>query len=481
MRTATRTTRLLSLAVTAVLGLAATACGTSADPGANNPTQSSSSAPAASSAAAKQSWVVTDSATATGRPMGATVVRVSPNGRIVVVAGGGPTVAYDANSGKQLWQATEPGMSDGAAWLAVSPDGSAVYITGMIAPETADAAYRTVAYALADGKRLWAASYKGTGKGQHNAASLVATKALVIVDGVTSQGDSGTTVVTIAYDAQTGAQKWIARLDPSKNAAQGWFPGGARSLAVDSAGTAVYLTTGTQTGNVSAIATASYDAATGTRRWITSYESPDHGNAMGSAVAVSPDGETLVMTGMSEGTATKTDSVTIGYDATTGKQHWVRTYNGPANQNEGTGLVAFSPDGATVFAAGTSEGATVGHEDMIVLAYRTATGAQQWAVRWNGPAKGDDNASDLAAAPDGSSVVMVGRTVPQPMQDLYATVALQSSTGAVLWSNTYRITHSGDGNLQCNAQSVDIDKNGTVFVTGSAGAGKATVAYAPPR
>jgi hypothetical protein len=468
--------RHLSLVVVALLALGATACGTSADraekPGTSTPTST------AAVPSAKQLWVATDSAEATGKPRGASVVRISPDGKVVVVAGGGPTVAYDAASGARLWQASEDGMGNGAAWLAVSPDGSAVYVTGTVAPESPDAAYRTVAYGLANGKRLWAATFK-EGTAQHDVASVVATDALVVIDGTASEG-SGEAVTTVAYDARTGARKWVTRLGAADGGALGWFPNGARSLAVDAAGTADYLTTASPAGTGSAIVTVAYDAATGGRRWLARHRPAGTGTAMGAAVAVSPDGKTLVMTGMAESAKTRTDSVTVAYDTASGKQRWAKSYNGPANQNEGTGLLAFQPDGATVFAAGTSEGATVGHEDMLVLAYDTATGDQRWVKRWDGPAKGDDNAADLAVAPDTSSLVVVGRTVPQPMKDQYATAALLPATGAVLWSNTYGITTSGDGNLACEAKSVVIGPDGTVFVTGAAAAGSATLAYAPP-
>lgn len=65
------------------------------------------------------------------------------------------------------------------------------------------------------------------------------------------------------------------------------------------------------------------------------------------------------------------------------------------------------------------------------------------------------------------------------MRDQYAVAALKAATSTVLWSNTYGITASGEGNLSCEAKSVADD--GTVFVTGVAGSGTATLAYAPLR
>jgi outer membrane protein assembly factor BamB len=142
--------------------------------------------------------------------------------------------------------------------------------------------------------------------------------------------------------------------------------------------------------------------------------------------------------------------------------------------------VAFAPDGATVFVAGTSEGNPPDLTNAVVLAYDTASGKQRWAVRWDGTGT-EATASDLAIAPDGTSVVVVGRAVPAPMKDRYATAALDPATGAILWTDTFGITSSGDDNVRCEATSVAISRDGVVYVTGSAGAGTATVAYGRPR
>lgn len=67
------------------------------------------------------------------------------------------------------------------------------------------------------------------------------------------------------------------------------------------------------------------------------------------------------------------------------------------------------------------------------------------------------------------------------MKDQYATASLDTAKGSILWANTYGITSSGDDNRRCEAKSVAIGKDGVVDVTGSAGAGTATVAYGHSR
>ena len=50
-----------------------------------------------------------------------------------------------------------------------------------------------------------------------------------------------------------------------------------------------------------------------------------------SAVAVSPDGAKVFVTGVSYGSTSGGDYATVAYDASTGAQLWVKRYNGPAN------------------------------------------------------------------------------------------------------------------------------------------------------
>jgi len=77
------------------------------------------------------------------------------------------TIAYDAASGDRLWVARYDGpghTNDSAYGLAVSPDGTRLYVTGgsaTIANHSDD--YATVAYDTATGKRLWVARYDGPG------------------------------------------------------------------------------------------------------------------------------------------------------------------------------------------------------------------------------------------------------------------------------------------------------------------------------
>jgi sugar lactone lactonase YvrE len=111
------------------------------------------------------------------------------------------TIGYDAATGHQLWLANyrTAQVDDNAAGLAVSPDGSTVYVTGTsIANYNTPADYATVAYRAASGAQLWSARYAVTGA-QNNAAGVVVSGGNAIVTGTSGPFGSPSEFATVAY------------------------------------------------------------------------------------------------------------------------------------------------------------------------------------------------------------------------------------------------------------------------------------------
>ena len=149
--------------------------------------------------------------------------------------------------------------------------------------------------------------------------------------------------------------------------------------------------------------TIAYNAATGATRWLHRYNGPGNSVDQAYAVAVGPGGGTVYITGASIGSTGAWDYATIAYNAATGARLWVHRYNGPGTGN-GSSLaysVAISPDGGTVYVTGLSDGVTSG-EDYLTVAYNAATGAQLWARRYNGPGNGTDEAARWPSAQAGT-------------------------------------------------------------------------------
>jgi hypothetical protein len=119
------------------------------------------------------------------------------------------TVAYSAVTGTQVWVKRYSGpaqFGDFANALGVSPDGSTVFVTGYRTGSDGFGDYATVAYGAATGTKEWVSRYDGPAHADDSAKALA-----VSVDGSTvfvtgdSTGSNSYDYATVAYDAATGA------------------------------------------------------------------------------------------------------------------------------------------------------------------------------------------------------------------------------------------------------------------------------------
>ncbi len=334
-------------------------------------------------------------------------VAVSPDGATVFVTGTSQgattnedyaTVAYAAATGARLWahRYNGPGNSyDEAASVVASPDGSTVFVTGT-STGTSSYHYATVAYNAATGAQLWVRRYAA--EADMNASVAVSPDgSTVFVTGTNVARTTGADYATVAYAAATGAQLWTARYNHA-----GMGPDMAQSVAVSPDGGTVYVTGAS--GSAQGYGTVAYNAATGAQLWAARYNS---GFAV--RVAVSPDGGTVFVTGLSEGATTNDDYATVAYAAATGAQLWAARYNGTGNSYDNATSMAVSPDGNTVYVTGYSQGVS-SDDDYATVAYDTVTGAQLWAQRFNDPGNFADYAESVAASPTGGMVFVTGST-----------------------------------------------------------------------
>ena len=168
---------------------------------------------------------------------------------------------------------------------------------------------------------------------------------------------------TVAYSAATGRRLWVSRYNGPANRYDA-----ASSATVSPGGTRVYVTGYSRRRTLRpAYATVAYSAATGKQLWVSRYNGPADGGGVASAVAMNRAGTTVYVTG---GTGpTSADYATVAYSAATGRQLWVSRYNGPANEPDGACCVAVSPAGTMVFVTGQSDGLTTS-ADYATVAYR---------------------------------------------------------------------------------------------------------------
>jgi hypothetical protein len=290
---------------------------------------------------------------------------------------------------------------------------------------------------------------------------------------LTASARAGTDVSPTGTDS--GTLLWVSRYhDPAAKSHDSFYL--ANSVAVSPDGREVFVTGSAPGARAPVYATVAYDAVSGAQLWVRRYDGPGNGINAAHAVAVSPSGKTVFVTGASNGgTPTGSDYATIAYAAVTGKRLWVSRYNGPASGNDDAYAIAVSPRGGTVFVTGHSAGKGT-KEDYATVAYNGRTGAERWVSRYNGPGNGNDSASAISVSPGGGTVFVTGTSASSPVQDDYATVAYNAKTGGQLWVSRYSGLSSSTTN---QATSLAVSDSGTVFVTGqSYGSPSAPWAYA---
>ncbi len=207
---------------------------------------------------------------------------------------GGARASLSPGPGAQLWAAryNGPGNSGVAYSVAVGPGGRTVFVTGQSAGTDGGVDYATVAYNAATGTRRWVARYNAPAN-TWDAASSVAvspTGGAVFVTGVSQGTASGLDYATVAYSAATGARLWVRRYNGPGNGDDG-----ATSMAVSPTGGTVFVT-GYSQGMAPGFgyATVAYNATTGAQRWVARYHGPGNGDNFAESLAVSPDGRSGV-------------------------------------------------------------------------------------------------------------------------------------------------------------------------------------------
>jgi outer membrane protein assembly factor BamB len=356
----------------------------------------------------------------------AQAMAVSPDGTKVFVTGTATvgtvaTVAYNAATGAQLW--VKRYFSTAVRAITVSPDSSKVFITG----DDMNGNYLTTAYQASTGTRLWTATWAGP-DGLTDAANAIGVTpdgSEVIVTGYNLTNDRGYEWLTVAYSASTGAQLWFNRF----NAALGELEDMPTGLAVSPDGSFVAVTGwGRDTDTTGDMPTVAYDALTGAQLWLATYRdarSSDVINA-GFAVAVSPDSHKVFVIGTDSLEPGHRSFETTAFDAATGTLLWATPYDGPPDgggDNVGSS-VAVSGDGSTVVVTGSSQGNWAVGYDFATLAYDTATGAQKWLTRHN-PAYGSfDQSRQLAIVPGANRVAVAGTSQTQSFGASYFTTVM---------------------------------------------------------
>ena len=175
------------------------------------------------------------------------------------------TLAYDASTGAELWVQSHPGpgvpfnpFGPTFGSVAASPDGTKIFLICSSLGTTTGVDYATVAYDASSGVPLWDSRYNGPGDGDDTAIGLAMSPdgSKVFVTGTSNGKTSSGDYATVAYDAPTGAKLWTARYNGPAN---DWDA--ADSVVTSPDGSTVFVTGAvTVSGDRQAYATVAYSA-----------------------------------------------------------------------------------------------------------------------------------------------------------------------------------------------------------------------------
>jgi hypothetical protein len=268
------------------------------------------------------------------------------------------TVAYDPATGDRIWlrrAPQTPGSGSRGDAIAVSPDGSTVFTTSSRGSDAKNGeAYATTAYRASDGEVLWTKYFFDPDvrwfAAEPEAITVSPDGSSVFVTGVVQNDDEKWFVATIAYSSG-GAFLWKAlwslRVGDSP-------AGGPAGIAVSPDGSRVFIAGDAEssTGQFG-VTTFAYDAASGQRLWFKRYHgSGSQEDDYGAGLVVDPSGARMYVTG-SAGTGSGQVSVTLAYKATSGDPIWTRRIS-----NAETFAIALTPDASKLLVAGDAYGLT---------------------------------------------------------------------------------------------------------------------------
>ncbi len=287
------------------------------------------------------------------------------------------TVGYVAANGVARWHASYGGPDpevdprELADALVVSPDGLTVFVAGegYVPPDGWESGFSfdLVAYRAWDGQRSWDARPIGWACSYPTPRSLaISPDGTILV--VTGQQDEGCNIsflgyATAAVDARSGETLWYT----SPTGEYWTSTAGATGVAFTPDGTRVV-----QTGNLLSphLGTVAYAPADGTEVWHTRYTADDGWN-LATGVVASPDSQMIFVTGYSHGDAGGWDYVTIAYRASDGHRAWVERFDDPQHRADAAYALAISPDGKTLYVTGWAEAGDA-QGDAVTIAYGIA-------------------------------------------------------------------------------------------------------------
>lgn len=360
------------------------------------------------------------------------------------------TLAYATESGELLWANSYngPAYSYDQGWrVDLSPRCGWLYVTGESERSEGNFTLRgfvTIAYDGQTGEQIWLARHEPPGRRALAGDFKVSQdgETVIFAGNLSRASRGGREITTVAY--HTGLPEKCEDPPLSNRGTLAWAAlyggiGGdssnvATSLEISPDNSTAYVSGGTQAegvtvqGSTRKATTIAYDLATGAEKWVSIFAGYSPHTSTGVANSVlSEDGNSLYVAGFAalDSTGADSDFFTIAYNVVDGSKLWDARYGAPEFKIELAMAIDVTASGSRVIVGGRSIPAPGGNlcifsgqpclstvvGDMAVIAYDSVTGKQAWAARYNitspfGPSYAQ--AYDVTVHPNGERVYVGG-------------------------------------------------------------------------
>jgi hypothetical protein len=274
-------------------------------------------------------------------------------GRVRNVAGNDDWAvrAYDALTGKLLWQDQYDAAADNDDAVAVTILGKKAIVVGHVTTGAGDTDWFVRAYDLQNGSVLWSNQFDGVA-GDDEALAVLGRGRTVFVAGSVVNGNGNTDFTIRAYDAGTGNLLWNDQYDLANNDDR------AVSLALRGK-TLVAAGSARNLNGDADFLVRTYNAGTGQFLW---QDRLNPAGADDTAFATTVAGSTVLAVGRVTNAQGNTDWLVRAYQLTTGEPLWSDQYDQIAGDDEALGVIAL---GSRVMVVGDSDNAA-GNADWLV-------------------------------------------------------------------------------------------------------------------
>lgn len=313
---------------------------------------------------------------------------------------------------------------------------------------------------------IWSKIYNGPLNQQDSAVGVcINPSGNVFITGWSIGSGTSADIVTIRYNPDNGDTVWVNRFNGAAN-----LEDKVSSIICDA--NAVYVTGWSFTGSPATrdIVTIKYDAATGNRLWVKTYNGSNNGGDYGFAIALS--GGNVYVTGRSDVSTGGQKYTTLKYDASGNMvAGWPNVYTGPLSSTFDQAQAIRVDASGNAYVTGKS--GTTGTENFLTMKINN-DGTLNWAKKYNGTQNSEDNAVALVMDNTGANIFVGGYSFRTGSVQDYMTIKYSASTGDSLAAASYNGPNSSTDQLT----AMTIDNSNNVYVTGMSSSNTSGFDYA---